>query len=327
MPLGAATAAVSGVGGESLAPNQPVSSAQLLAALRGRVSRQVRGKAQVVDLALVCVLAGGHLLVEDVPGVGKTTLGNALARAIGGSFRRIQFTSDLLPADILGFSILEAGRVNFRQGPLFANVVLADELNRTTPRSQSALLEAMNEGQVSVDGTTHPLPAPFLVIATQNPQEGHGTWPLPDSQLDRFLIRTGMGYPDRESERAVLRGESRLAADEAAVTDAAGVLRLRAAAAAVRVHADIEDYVLDLAEASRTSVSLARGISTRGAEALLRATRALALLSGRDFAIVEDVRALAVPVLAHRVVPRAESGAEAAAAVIRSLLGTLKPPA
>ena len=302
-------------------------SAALLSALRGRISRQVRGKSEVVDLALVCVLAGGHLLVEDVPGVGKTTLGTALARAIGGSFRRVQFTSDLLPADILGFSILEAGKVTFRQGPLFANVVLADELNRTTPRSQSALLEAMNEGQVSVDGVTHPLPSPFLVIATQNPHEIHGTWPLPDSQLDRFLIRTAMGYPDRESERQVLRGESRTAAEEGAVTDAAGVSALRGATNAVKVHADIEDYVLDLVTATRSAVSLARGASTRGAEALLRATKALALLSGREFAIVEDIRTLAVPVLAHRVIPRSESGSDAAAAAIREILGTLKPPA
>jgi MoxR-like ATPase len=183
----------------------------------------------------------------------------------------------------------------------------------------------MNEGQVSVDGTTHPLPSPFLVIATQNPQEVHGTWPLPDSQLDRFLIRTAMGYPDRESERAVLRGESRLAADEGSVTDAAGVLALRVATNAVKVHADIEDYVLDLAAATRSSLLLARGVSTRGAEALLRATKAMALLSGRDFAIVEDVRALAVPVLAHRIVPR--EGPDAGPATIREILGTLKPPA
>jgi MoxR-like ATPase len=298
-----------------------------IAALRGRVSRQVRGKEGVVELALVCVLAGGHLLLEDVPGVGKTTLGSALARGMGGAFRRVQFTSDLLPADILGFSILEGGRVAFRPGPIFANVVLADELNRTTPRSQSALLEAMNEGQVSVDGTTHSLPSPFLVIATQNPHEYHGTWPLPDSQLDRFLVRSAMGYPDRESERAILRGESRSAALEGAATDPAGVLAMRQAAAAVRVHADIEDYVLDLVAATRSAASLARGASTRGAEALLKAVKSLAILRGRDFAIVEDVRELAVPVLAHRVLPRAETGAEAGATAIRDLLATLRPPA
>lgn len=299
--------------------------AEAVAALLGRVSRQVRGKPEVVELAAICVLAGGHLLLEDVPGVGKTTLGTALARAIGGSFRRIQFTSDLLPADIVGFSIVEGGRVEFRQGPLFANVVLADEINRTTPRTQSALLEAMNEATVSVDGTTHPLPEPFLVIATQNPHEYHGTWPLPDSQLDRFLVRTAMGYPDRDAERAVLRGAAREAAAEGAVLDAAGVVALKRAAAAVAVHPDVEDAVLDLVAATRSAPSLARGASTRGAEALLRAVRARALVHGRDFAIPEDVRALAVPVLAHRVLPRAETGGAAGAAAVRELLTTLRP--
>lgn len=299
--------------------------AEAVAALVGRVSRQVRGKPEVVELAVVCVLAGGHLLLEDVPGVGKTTLGNALARAIGGSFRRVQFTSDLLPADILGFSVIEGGRVQFRPGPLFANVVLADEINRTTPRTQSALLEAMNEGTVSVDGTTHALPDPFLVIATQNPHEYHGTWPLPDSQLDRFLVRTAMGYPDREAERDVLRGASREAAAEGAALDAGQVQSLRAATRAVAVHGDVEDAVLDLVAASRRATSLARGVSTRGAEALLRAARARALVHGRDFATPEDVRALAVPVLAHRVLPRAETGGDAAAAAVRELLDQMRP--
>ncbi|GDX79462.1 hypothetical protein LBMAG42_12730 [Deltaproteobacteria bacterium] len=304
-----------------------MSPAEAVAALVGRVSRQVRGKPAVVELAVVCVLAGGHLLLEDVPGVGKTTLGNALARAIGGSFRRIQFTSDLLPADIVGFSVVDQGRVAFRQGPIFANVVLADEINRTTPRTQSALLEAMNEATVSVDGVTHPLPEPFLVIATQNPHEYHGTWPLPDSQLDRFLVRTAMGYPDRDAERDVLRGASRLAAAEGAVLDAASVLELRAATAAILVHADVEDAVLDLVASTRTAPSLARGVSTRGAEALLRAVRARALLLGRTFAIPEDVRALAVPVLAHRVLARAETGVDAGGTAIRELLAGLRPVA
>lgn len=304
-----------------------MSPAEAVAALVGRVSRQVRGKPAVVELAVVCVLAGGHLLLEDVPGVGKTTLGNALARAIGGSFRRIQFTSDLLPADIVGFSVVDQGRVAFRQGPIFANVVLADEINRTTPRTQSALLEAMNEATVSVDGVTHPLPEPFLVIATQNPHEYHGTWPLPDSQLDRFLVRTAMGYPDRDAERDVLRGASRLAAAEGAVLDAAAVLELRAATAAISVHADVEDAVLDLVAATRTAPSLARGASTRGAEALLRAVRARALLLGRAFAIPEDVRALAVPVLAHRVLARAETGVDAGATAVRELLAGQRPVA
>jgi MoxR-like ATPase len=302
--------------------------AQALDALRSRVERQVFGKRHVVDLALVCVLAGGHLLLEDVPGVGKTTLGLALARAVGGSFRRVQFTSDLLPADILGGSVLDPrdGSLRVRPGPIFTNVLLADELNRTPPRTQSALLEAMNEGQVSMDGESFALPDPFIVIATQNPHELHGTWPLPDSQLDRFLLRTSMGYPDRASERLVLRGDARRGADDGVAISLEVLRGLKEAVSVVRVHEDIEDYVLDLVAATRAASGLARGASTRGAEALLRAARAHALLAGRDFVIPEDVRTLVVPVLAHRVVARAESGSEAAAAALRDIAGAVTPP-
>ena len=302
--------------------------AEALGALRARVERQVFGKRHVVDLALVCVLAGGHLLLEDVPGVGKTTLGLALSRAIGGAFRRVQFTSDLLPADILGGSILDPrdGSLRFRPGPIFTNVLLADELNRTPPRTQSALLEAMNEGQVSMDGESSALPDPFIVIATQNPHELHGTWPLPDSQLDRFLLRTSMGYPDRQSERAVLRGEARRGADEGVALSLEVLRSLKEAVGVVRVHTEIEDYVLDIVTATRTAPTIARGASTRGAEALLQAARAFALLGGRDFVIPEDVRTLVVPVLAHRIVPRAESGSEAAAVVLREVVNGVGPP-
>lgn len=301
--------------------------AAALGALRARVERQVLGKRQVVDLALVCVVAGGHLLLEDVPGVGKTTLGLALARAIGGQFRRVQFTSDLLPSDILGATVLDPeGGYRFRPGPIFANVVLADELNRAPPRTQSALLEAMNERQVSVDGVSHPLPRPFLVIATQNPAELHGTWPLPDSQLDRFLVRTSMGYPDRAAERAVLRGQARQARDEGPAIAPEVLAEVAAAVETVRVHEEIEDYVLDLVEATRAAPELARGVSTRGAEALLRAARARALLEGRDHLVPEDVWTLAVPVLAHRVLLRAESGSDAAATVVRALRDRVRPP-
>jgi MoxR-like ATPase len=299
----------------------------LLDILRGQVERRVLGKGNVVELALVCVLAGGHLLLEDVPGVGKTTLGLALARALGGRFRRVQFTSDLLPSDILGATVLDprTGAFAFRAGPIFANVVLADEINRTTPRTQSALLEAMNERQVSVDGETLPLPDPFLVIATQNPHEYQGTWPLPDSQLDRFLVRTSMGYPSRDAERAILRGEAHpVDADEPVSVDA--LASLRQEVASVRVHAELEDYVLDLVAATRASPALSRGVSTRGAEALLRAARALARLRRRPYVIPEDIRALAVPVLAHRVQPRAETADDAGAAAIRGLLAGLVPP-
>lgn len=302
--------------------------AQALGALRARVERQVFGKREVVDLALVCVLAGGHLLLEDVPGVGKTTLGLALARAIGGNFRRVQFTSDLLPADILGATVLDPRdtSLRFRPGPIFTNVLLADELNRTPPRTQSALLEAMNERQVSVDGETMALPDPFLVIATQNPHELHGTWPLPESQLDRFLLRTTMGYPDRSSERQILRGEARRGAEEGVAVSAEVLRSLKEAVAVVRVHEEIEDYVLDIVEATRTSPELARGVSTRGAEALLRAARGHALLAGRDYLIPEDVLDLTVPVLAHRVVPRSESGSDAAAEAVRAVVAGVRPP-
>lgn len=299
-----------------------------IAALRARIERNVRGKPEVVELALVCLIGAGHLLLEDVPGVGKTTLATAIARAIGGSFRRVQFTSDLLPADILGSNVLEpGGTIAFRAGPIFANVVLADEINRTTPRTQSALLEAMNEAQVSVDGYPVPLPDPFVVIATQNPHEYHGTFPLPDSQLDRFLVRSSMGYLDRDSERAVLRGAAREGLDDGPVLDLDQLRALRQAAAAVKVHAEVEDYLLDLVDATRSSPALARGVSTRGAEALHRAVRALALVKGRAWAIPEDVRALAIPVLAHRVIPRAELGNESGAAAMRAILQGLAPPA
>ncbi|MDP2311122.1 MAG: AAA family ATPase [Pseudomonadota bacterium] len=306
---------------------EPGSGPDSLGALRSLIQRRVVGKPEVIELALMCVLAGGHLLLEDVPGVGKTTLGLTIARALGGRFKRVQFTSDLLPSDILGATILDprTGAFTFRHGPIFANVVLADEINRTTPRTQSALLEAMNEGQVSVDGETMRLPDPFLVIATQNPHEYQGTWPLPDSQLDRFLVRTSMGYPSRESERAILRGEAKFF-DEDRPISAAALAALRAEVAQVRVHTELEDYVLDLVAATRASPALARGVSIRGAEALLRAARAFARLRGREWVVPEDVRELAVPVLAHRVLPRAETGDDAGAAAIRGILAGLTPP-
>ncbi len=265
----------------------------------------VRGKDTVVLDALTAVLARGHLLLEDVPGVGKTTLGHAIARALGCTFRRIQFTSDLLPSDILGVNIFlrDEGRFDFRPGPIFANVVLADEINRTTPKTQSSLLEAMNEGQVSIDNETRPLPDPFIVIATQNPQDFHGTYPLPESQLDRFMVRLHMGYPDQRVERDILRAgggadplgrlEPQLAIDE--------LRALQDAVDAVRVDDLVLDYVMGLVEESRRTPQLELGVSTRGALALQRAARARALLLGRTYVLPDDIKALAVPVLAHRV--------------------------
>lgn len=298
--------------------------------LQASIEQQVFGKRSVVELAIICVLTGGHLLLEDVPGVGKTTLGLAIARALGGTFARVQFTSDLLPSDILGASVLDptgpAGpQLRFRPGPIFANVVLADELNRTPPRTQSALLEAMNEGQVSADGETRPLPTPFLVIATQNPYELYGTWPLPDAQLDRFLLRSSMGYPDREAERAVLRGDARRDLGASAVTPAQ-LERLRATCAAVKMHREVEDYLLDIVAATRSTPALVRGVSTRGAEALARASRGLALLRGRDHVLPDDVRRIAPFALTHRVQARAEGTAGGAERALEAVLASVKAP-
>ncbi len=307
------------------------SSVTSLQNLQAAIARQVFGKPEVVELAVICVLTGGHLLLEDVPGVGKTTLGLAIANALGGSFARVQFTSDLLPSDILGASVLDPSaadgtHLRFRPGPIFANVVLADELNRTPPRTQSALLEAMNEGQVSADGETRPLPSPFLVIATQNPYELHGTWPLPDAQLDRFLLRTRMGYPDREAERAVLRGDARRGRGAAAVTSEE-ILQLRASCANTVMHDEIEDYILDIVAASRASSALVRGVSTRGAEALAKAARGLAMLRGRDHVVPDDVRRIAPFALTHRVQARAEGAAAGGAErAIEALLTTVRAP-
>lgn len=279
-------------------------AAETLAGVGRAVGAVVHGKEEVIRLALTALLAGGHILLEDVPGVGKTTLAHALATAVGGSFRRVQFTSDLLPGDITGTNVLEpgTGAIAFRPGPLFANVVLADELNRTTPRTQSALFEAMAEAQVTVDGHSHPLPKPFLVIATQNPWDQHGTYALPESQLDRFLLRLSMGYPTREAERAVLRTRGRPLAP--CVLEPGQLIALQGAVDDIVVSEALEDHLLDIVARTRTDPRLVRGVSTRGAVALHRAARAHALLAGRDFVVPEDLRTLLVPVLAHRVLAR-----------------------
>ncbi len=274
--------------------------------LETAVGAAIHGKPEVVRLSLVCLLARGHLLIEDVPGVGKTTLAQGLARSVSCRFHRLQFTSDMLPSDVLGVTIYNAHAeaFEFKPGPIFSNFLLADEINRTTPKTQSALLEAMNESQVTIDGHSHSLPRPFMVIATQNPVEHHGTYPLPESQLDRFLMRLRIGYPDTASERRILRNLPR---EPAPVAPASGlvaedVLRLQDAVHRVTVDETLVDYMLAIVERTRSHESLTLGVSPRGSQALYRAVQAIALVEGRDYAIPDDVKRLAVPLFAHRVV-------------------------
>jgi MoxR-like ATPase len=282
-----------------------VETVQALREVERQVATIIRGKEHTIRLALTTLLARGHLLIEDIPGVGKTTLARALAASLGGTFRRIQFTSDLLPSDIIGVSVFRSDRqtFEFRPGPIFANVVLADEINRTTPRTQSALLEAMSENQVSVDDTTHPLDQPFLVLATQNPAEHFGTYPLPESQMDRFLLRVQMGYPDRSVERDILRsrGTGDPIDELSPVIDGATIVRLQQSVDKVRVSEALLDYAMDVIEETRRTPALSVGVSTRGALAWYRASQAYALLEGRDYCVPDDFKTLAVAALAHRV--------------------------
>ena len=278
---------------------------ELEAALR----KVIRGKDDVIRLALVSMMARGHLLIEGVPGVGKTTLGQALARALDCSFQRVQFTSDMLPSDVLGISIYSAieQQFEFKRGPVFTNILLADEINRTTPKTQSALLEAMNEDQVTVDSHSYALPQPFLVIATQNPVEHHGTYPLPESQLDRFLMRVRMGYPDGDAERDILRSEAGTAQLEnlQPVLTAADVQEMQEAVKQVHVDESLVSYTLAIVKKTRESEHFSLGVSPRGSQMLYRAAQATAFLDGRNFCTPEDFKPLVIPVFAHRVVVNA----------------------
>jgi MoxR-like ATPase len=302
--------------------------------LSENVGLVVLGKPEVIRLAIVALLAEGHVLIEDVPGVGKTLLARAIAASIDCSFRRIQFTPDLLPSDVLGSSIYHApsGEFVFKPGPLFANVILADEINRTTPRTQSALLEAMSDRQASIEGQTYPLTPPFIVLATQNPYEFEGTYVLPESQLDRFMLRLRMGYPIRSEERKVFASHRNGEPVEklTPVLTAKEVLYLQNGVRRVQVDDAITEYLLDIVHATRRSDDLHVGVSTRGALTLYRAAQSLALVSGRNYVIPDDIKTLVVPVLAHRVVGKSflQAGEFGAAeAIIRDIVDRIRVPA
>lgn len=282
------------------------STREKISALRDAIARTIKGKQQTIDLAIVALLAEGHLLIEDVPGVGKTTLGHALARSLDCNFHRIQFTSDLLPSDVLGVSVYspKVNEFEFKPGPIFANIVLADEINRTTPKTQSALLEAMNENQVTIENVTYPLPRPFMVLATQNPVEHHGTYPLPESQMDRFLMRIEVGYPDANAEKEILKrfsnGNNRYTVN--AVLNPAEVLYLQEESRKIRIDEAIVDYMIQIVNRTRGHAEIELGISPRGTAALFRATQSLAMMEARSFVIPDDVKRLARPVFEHRLV-------------------------
>ncbi len=296
--------------------------------LAQQLNNALIGKPEVVRLLLVGLFARGHVLIEDLPGLGKTTLARALAQAVSCKFSRVQFTPDLLPTDILGTSVFNQkdGSFEFREGPIFANILLADEINRATPRTQSALLEAMSEYQVSGDGVSRKLPSPFFVIATQNPVEHAGTYPLPESQIDRFMLKFDVGYPSAEDEKRILfehqRGDT--LANIAQVLKREDVLVVQEAVKRVRVEPSITEYILEIVGETRNNPKLVSGVSPRGSVALLRAAQALAVVEGRDYVVPDDVKSLAVPVLSHRVVERASfdrRGGKSGQEVIRRILG------
>jgi len=306
----------------------------LISALRRNIESVIFGKTEVVKLTVTSLLARGHVLLEDVPGIGKTALARATAKSIACAFRRIQFTPDLLPSDVTGVSVFDPDRKDFtfKRGPVFSNIILADEINRATPRTQAALLEAMNENRVSVDGTTHTLPSPFLVIATQNPLEFTGTYPLPESQLDRFLMILRMGYPTPEEERQIISSRSGADPVEAlkAVLTIEDVNRLCDRVNEVRVDDAVTDYVIEIAHRTRNDKTLVAGVSPRGAIHLTRAARAHALVDGRDYATPDDVKAVAVNVLSHRVVEKraraSQDGRIASGQILRKILQEIPVP-
>jgi MoxR-like ATPase len=284
----------------------PFDAAERIKSLQAEIERVIKGKSETVKFALVALFGRGHLLIEDVPGIGKTTLANALARALGLSFQRIQFTSDLLPSDVIGLSVFNqrSGEFEWKPGPIFSSIVLADEINRATPKTQSALLEAMAEEQVTVEGISRPLPLPFMVIATQNPSDHHGTYPLPESQLDRFMLRLHIGYPNVADERKILRERENINPLEyvRSVMSESDIMQLQDSVAEVRFDDELLDYLLGIVDATRRSEGIELGISPRGTLSLFRSAQALALVEGRDYCIADDIKRLVVPCFAHRLI-------------------------
>ena len=317
------------------APNTAQAAVEKIDELQAAIEQVIKGKPEAVRLAIVTLIAGGHLLVEDVPGVGKTTLAHALARALDCTFQRIQFTSDLLPSDVLGLSVFNQHTAVFdwKPGPIFANVVLADEINRTTPKTQSALLEAMAECHVTVEGVTHRLPPPFIVVATQNPIEHHGTYPLPESQLDRFMLRLRIGYPGVEDEREILRDRERANPldDLRPVMTGADILELQRQVSEVSVDDALVDYLMRIVTATRATEMLDLGVSPRGTLALFRAAQALALTEERTYCVPDDIKRLVLPVFAHRLLVSSRFSSslrrsEEAEAVLGEIMKTVSVP-
>ncbi len=314
------------------APAEPGQSAETIARIEANLASVIRGKPEAIRLLLIALLAGGHTLLEDVPGTGKTTLAKSLARSMDGIFRRIQFTPDLLPADITGSSFYNPadGSFTFREGPVFANIVLADEINRTSPRTQSALLEVMSEGQVTTDGLRRDLPHPFFVVATQNPTDFQGTYPLPEAQLDRFAVRITLGYPDLSHEMDMLYGQSQAHPFDTLrpVVSGADIARLQAEVREVSVDQSLAEYLLRLVDWTRRDPRVRLAVSPRGSLMLFRTAQARALTEGRSFILPDDIQALAVPVLAHRMLldTRARTGGLSGIQMIEEALATVPVP-
>ena len=308
------------------------SAREKISSLRDAIGKTIKGKNETIELAIVALLAEGHLLIEDVPGVGKTTLGHALARSLDCNFHRIQFTSDLLPSDVLGVSVYNPrlSEFEFKRGPIFANIILADEINRTTPKTQSALLEAMNENQVTIENVTYRLPRPFMVLATQNPVEHHGTYPLPESQLDRFLMKIEVGYPNSEAEKEILKRFSNGSRGQTVepVLTPDDVTFLQDEGRKIHINGKIVDYMIQVVHRTRNHPDIELGISPRGTVALFRTAQALGLVAGRNFVLPDDIKRAAVPVFAHRLAlaRRGTKGSRSKEELIASILSEIPVP-